>query len=173
MFGFIPGELIALITLPGVVLHEIAHRLACDILKVPVYAVKYFSISSQRSGYVVHHETNNFYKSFLIGFAPLIVNSTLCILLTLPKSFALHTLGYSSLQSCESIAWLIGITFGANAFPSNKDLKNILSTANGIQYVLVSPLIFFVTIGNFLSFLWFDFIYALGISLLLPWILLR
>ena len=38
----IPGPIIALLTFPGVIVHEFAHKLFCDIFNVPVYYVNYF-----------------------------------------------------------------------------------------------------------------------------------
>ena len=34
----IPGFLVALVTFPGIICHEIAHKFFCDIAGVPVYA---------------------------------------------------------------------------------------------------------------------------------------
>ena len=84
MFVFIPGALIALVTFPGIIVHEIAHRFFCDVHNIPVYAVSYFSPLSKRAGCVIYQETDNVFHRFLIAIGPLIINSLFCMLLAFP-----------------------------------------------------------------------------------------
>src|SRR5579872_135010 len=125
MIFFIPGELIALITFPGVIIHEIAHRFFCDFNKVPVYGIQYFIPLSENAGCVIHERTSKLSHAFFIASGPLIVNSIVCMLLTFPymtpyylgTDFLVNTsfrasIGYSLL------VW-IGMSAGFNAIPSN------------------------------------------------------
>jgi hypothetical protein len=79
----IPGEFIALLTFPGVIIHEMAHMLFCRLSKVAVLDVCYFRFGNP-AGYVMHEEPPNFGSAFLISVGPFIVNSLLCILICFP-----------------------------------------------------------------------------------------
>jgi hypothetical protein len=169
---FIPGELIALLTFPGVVMHEIAHRFMCDILRVPVYSIKYFSIGNTRAGYVYHHKTDNIYHDLLIGLAPLFINSFFCMLFTLPYSASLNITGDGISNYSNQFLWWIGISMGANAFPSNQDVSNVLSNAqkSNVSYG-IHLLCDIIKLLNWLRFIWMDFIYAFAISYILPYLI--
>jgi hypothetical protein len=132
MIIIIPGWFISLVTFPGVVIHEIAHRLFCDLTNTPVYHVTYFTIfDGERAGCVVHLRPTRVRHSFLIALAPLIINSLVCMILTI------HT-GTNLLMSWTSccynpphmvitkflIFW-VGISAGLHAIPSNTDLDSI------------------------------------------------
>ena len=123
----IPGEIIALLTFPGVIMHEISHRLMCDIFKIPVYEVNYFNMGSKTVGYVKHHPTNNLAHTLWVGLAPLFFNSILCMLFTFPFNAALYITGESIPTFFNTLLWWVGISLGANAFPSNQDIANALS----------------------------------------------
>ena len=113
MFIMIPGEVVAVFTFPGVVMHEVAHRLVCDLLNVPVYDVKYFIIHKDAAGYVYHARTS-LGKNFLIAIAPLFVNTIFCMLFTFPlaaKNFIhcrIHPSSGDPLSPCSSFTpWII------------------------------------------------------------------
>ncbi len=163
---FIPGELIALLTFPGVILHEIAHRFMCDILKVKVYDVKYFAIGSTRAGHVYHHKTDNSYHDFLIGFAPLFINSFFCIIFTFPYTSTVVIANEGTFDYASIFLYWVGISMGACAFPSNQDIENVLASPKnkGMLCDIMKCL-------NRLSFFWVDFIYAATISFILPFLI--
>ena len=167
----IPGELIALITFPGVIMHEIAHKFMCDILRVPVYDVNYFSINSARAGYVCHHETQNITYDLLIGLAPLFINSFFCMLFTLPYAASMNITGDGISHYPSMFLWWIGLSIGANAFPSDQDVQNVLSTKGRRKDApwIVHITCDFVKLLNLLRFVWIDFIYAIIISSILPY----
>lgn len=158
---FIPGQLISLITFPGVVVHEWAHKKFCEWFGVKVHEVKYFRFWQKTAGYVTHEEPSTFKQTFWISVGPLIVNSLGCIILsaiasqTLPESF----LNYL-------ILWL-ALSIGAHSFPSDHDAKNILERSKShiknegsITHYLSYPFFILIWIANKLSFFWFDFVYA-------------
>lgn len=172
----IPAEIVALITLPGVILHEIAHRLFCDINDVDVYEIKYFNFLSRKAGHVVHAGTPNFGHALLISIAPLIVNTLVCMLLTFPYGIKV-LLGTDFVQTPSIInhylqlfiLW-IGYSVGFNAIPSNQDMANLLEVVpEGPASALLSLFIDIVAlfnvdlIGGLLQGL-----YAYAISLVLP-----
>lgn len=87
----IPGWLISILTFPGVIAHEIGHRLFADWAKVPVYKVCYFRVGNP-AGYVIHGPVNSLRASFLISVGPLIVNTLLCALITFSAVFPMYIL---------------------------------------------------------------------------------
>lgn len=52
---FIPGELISILTFPGIIVHEFAHMLFCRIRKVAVFDACYFRVGNP-AGFVIKHE---------------------------------------------------------------------------------------------------------------------
>ncbi len=168
--AYIPGELIALATFPGVIMHEIAHKFMCDIFGVPVYHVAYFNIASQNAGHVIHGKIDSIIKNLLIGLAPLFFNTLLCIIFTLPYSASLHIAGDAiSYSFIYQLLWWVGISMGANAFPSNQDVENVSEIAsNNIIIYFIKGI---VRLLNFLSRIWIDIAYAYGISLILPYLI--
>lgn len=132
MFIWIPPQVMCILTSPGIVVHEIAHQLFCDLFNVKVIKVCYLNFGSETGGYVVHERTHTFHISLLIGIAPLIVNSLLCMLLTFPQSVSMfYTLGNRFNYASSSGYYLatitlyaLGLIIGMSAFPSDKDLQN-------------------------------------------------
>jgi len=176
MIIIIPGELISLLTFPGVVLHEIAHRFFCDINDVPVYEIRYFRLLSRRAGHVIHADTPSLGAGLAIAFAPLIINSLVCMLLTIPLGYAAFLgTGFALKLSMGQILLLwLGYSIGFNAIPSNQDVHGLQSLAKSfLSEVLVFSLQSIVYVFNlpFVGF-WLQIGYALLLSVLLPKLLL-
>ncbi|HLO84629.1 MAG TPA: hypothetical protein VK203_06395 [Nostocaceae cyanobacterium] len=176
---FIPGWLISLATFPGVVVHEAAHKFFCDLAKVPVYEVCYFRIGNP-AGYVEHGKVRNLKDALLIAVGPLIINTILCAVLTYPvvlSEFLTKDADTNPLITFLLI-W-VGYSIGMHAFPSNEDIKNFLNvfkeikkgTAENILYFFCQILALLFRIANLLRIVWFDFIYALIVSMALPLLL--
>jgi hypothetical protein len=135
---FVNGWTLTLVTFPGVVLHEIAHRFFCDIYKVPVFHVSYYDpFSTEAAGCVLHEVTKRFRHAFFISIAPLIVNSIICIMLTFP--YGIESLTESSNVFSRSpvisyfyifIFW-VGFSTGLHAIPSRTDIENFLNVPRG------------------------------------------
>jgi hypothetical protein len=175
MIGFIPGYLLSLFTFPGVIMHEISHRLMCDVFKVPVYHVRYFIPFSQQAGVVYHERIHNIKHHLCVAAAPLVINTILCMIFTLPMGASQYIIGYSSSDIGISISnyeafyyflWWIGISMGANAFPSNHDMEAVLAAAPDSYGIGMFTSM--IQIANFLRIIWISFFYAYGISLILP-----
>ncbi len=66
---FIPGQLISIITFPGVIVHEYAHQLFCKITKTVVLDVCYFRVGNP-AGYVVHENPRKLSSHLLIDIGP-------------------------------------------------------------------------------------------------------
>jgi hypothetical protein len=168
---FIPGEIIAIITFPGIVVHEFAHMLFCKIRKVAVFDACYFRVGNP-AGYVVHESTGNFTTTFLVSMGPFFVNTLLCLLICLPaympvKFFNLdHPLSYF-------LIWL-GVSIGMHAIPSNQDATIIFEQAKvnarkgNILAIVSFPIVGLIYLFNVLRFVWADLIYGIAIGIGIP-----
>lgn len=157
----IPGQLIALLTFPGVIIHELAHKKFCDWFNVPVIKVVYFSFLKNPAGYVIHEQPKTYKQIFWISIGPLIVNSILTIVLGIIAS-GLPSDSWSYIL----VIWL-ALSLGMNSFPSDQDMNHISSASKlalkkggSIFHYLAFPFVLIVWVANKLSFFWFDAIYA-------------
>ncbi len=174
---FIPGFLINLATFPGVIVHEIAHQLFCDLAKVPVKKVVYYQVASPY-GYVEHDETPDLKSSFLITVGPFLVATFLCAVLTFPLTGMLSLKDYGATVSSwvpPTCFWL-GISIGMHAFPGQAELDRFrkqIDTKGGFVplYLLSSAVRMFFVLARFGRFFWFDAIYAGLVALIAPMVL--
>ncbi len=172
----IPGFLIALVTFPGVIVHEAAHLFFCKLRRVAVFDVCYFRLGNP-SGYVIHEEPQSFTSSFLIAVGPFIINSLLCVLFCFPALVPVRTFGQGD-PICYFLIWL-GISIGMHAFPSTQDAKVLWRQAkkaagNFNPLALISfPLVILIYIANLLRIFWFDSLYGIGLGFVLPELLLN
>jgi hypothetical protein len=172
----IPGELIALVTFPGVIIHEMAHMLFCRLSKVAVLDVCYFRFGNP-AGYVVHEEPRNFGAAFLISVGPFIVNSLLCIVLCFPAFVPVRIFDRADPVS-YFLLWL-GLSIGMHAFPSTQDAKVLWKQASiaakrlNPLAILSFPLVVIIYVANSGSFFWLDLIYGAAIGLGLPELVLK
>lgn len=157
--------------------HEIAHRFFCDLAKVPVHEVSYFRLGNP-AGYVVHSKVSGLKKSLLISIGPLFVNTTLCSLLTFAAVYPLYTLRIQEGSGIFVFLMWVGVSIGMHAFPSNEDIQNFLlevkeAKEGGLLHLVAQVFAIIVRLSNVLRVLWFDLIYAVFISMLLPLFLLN
>jgi hypothetical protein len=175
--GFIAGFLIGLITFPGVIIHEIAHRFFCDLTGTPVYEVRYFEPFEDPAGYVIHGEATSLRAAFFISMGPLIVNTLVCMVFCLPYAMASH-LGADPTSSATLLGW-VGLSAGVHAFPSNQDAssfsEHVQRNNSDWLYYALWPFRILIFLANLLRIVWFDAIYAVAVASLLPslfaWIL--
>lgn len=168
----IPGQIISLLTFPGVIAHEIGHRFFADRAGVLVYKVCYFRFGNP-AGYVVHGPANGIKKSFLISVGPLIVNTLLCALISFSAMFPLFILKVENFNPVFVFLMWVGFSIGMHAFPSNEDMKNFVNEVKIAKHggiLLLSARLFagLLWLANALRFFWFDAIYAVGVAMLLP-----
>lgn len=164
----VPGALIALATFPGVVTHEYAHERACRKRGLRVREVCYFQLSSP-NGYVKHEQPNRYDDAFWVSLAPFTVNTLLSVafavvtgvLLWLTDATGIDLLGYAMVAPgwlAVSIAW--------HAVPSKDDARNVYHHAkrewrSSWFARLGFPVVAVLYVWHYLSYLWFDAIYAL------------
>ena len=148
----IPGWLISVLTFPGIILHELAHKKFCDLFDVKVLKVQYFTIGG--GGYVIHERTENYKAIFWISIGPLIINSLACLLFGM-----ITALFYESAGLFFYLFGWLSISFGAHSFPSNQDMKNVLSesrrelkSGGHFLHYLSYPFVALIYIANLLRF---------------------
>lgn len=171
----IPGQLVALATFPGVILHEVAHMWFCKLRNVAVLDVCFFRFGNP-AGYVAHEEIENFNTAFLVSVGPFIVNSLLCMFICFPAFLPVYRFGVKSFPS-YLLLWL-GISIGMHAFPSMGDgyalyqhAKKAASAGN-ILAILSFPLVIVIYLANIGRVFWLDCLYGVAIGLGLPALLL-
>ena len=160
---FIPGQLISLLTFPGVIAHEWAHKLYCNWTGVLVHKVVYFQFANP-AGYVLHSEPKKYSQVFWISVGPLVINSFLTIFISwLASQTVVDSIFYYILL------WL-AVSIGMHAFPSDQDAvhifeksKYIIKDGGSILHYLAYIFYGLIWIANKLRFFWFDFFYALAL----------
>ncbi|QLK27728.2 metalloprotease family protein [Natrinema zhouii] len=171
--------LFRLFTVPGVVVHEFAHKQACDLVGVPVLEVAYFRFGDP-PGYVQHVTPDRYRASFVVSVAPFLVNTIVAFAAFLGLATLVSTTGDIRAASSETIAaaavlgWL-GLSIGMHAFPSRGD-ANVLWNRSRTEWrgsprvLLGVPIVVVIYIANLLSWLWADVLYAIGLFVLAAWI---
>lgn len=176
VIGNLLNKLCILITAPGIVVHEMAHRFVCDLTHIPVYAVDYLAPFSQTNGSVLYKYTQNLRKTFFINSAPLFINSILAMLLSLPFVVSYSYMGTFNTASLVvqisyvMLAWL-GFSIGFHASPSNQDIYNIVSVLKKPRKhvpLYISSTVNILRIIAFLRLIGFDLLYAWALTQLLP-----
>lgn len=171
----IPGFLVAIVTFPGVIVHEAAHMLFCKLRGVAVLDVCFFRFGNP-CGYVIHEEIEDFGTAFFVSVGPFIINSLLCIVICSPAFVPVRIFGIQNPLS-YFLLWL-GISIGMHAFPSTVDAKGLLhnakkAIASGNMFALVAyPVVLLIYAANISCVFWGDYLYGLAIGLGLPSLLL-
>ena len=162
------GWLIALITFPGIILHEWAHKFFCDRTKIPVYKTCYFRLGNP-AGYVIHGQVDNYGKAFLISTAPFLVNTTIAVILFfIAVIIPLGLIAY--------ILYWLGLSIAMHSFPSSQDADNLWdyskkSWRRNPLVLLSFPVVGLIKLARLLSAIWFDLVYAIALLLLVAFII--
>ncbi|SEH13186.1 Putative zincin peptidase [Natronorubrum sediminis] len=182
-FSYLLWLVLRVFSAPGVVVHEFAHKQACDAAGVPVAEVVYFRLGDP-PGYVRHHHPKRYRTSFLISVAPFLVNTIISLVAFLGFAWLVTTtVDVASVSAAvadlrvappETLAlvglsgWL-GLSVGMQAFPSTGDAKTLWtrSSSEWRQSPLVLlgvPVVVVIYVANLLSWLWADVLYALALG---------
>lgn len=177
---FIPGQLISILTFPGVIIHELAHQIFCKLAKVAVFDVKYFQFKNP-AGYVRHEIPTKAYQSALIGIGPFIVNTIVGGLIACPA--AIPILKFKSQVNAPELMvnyfliWL-GVSIAMHSFPSTGDAASIWSHVKRadtpvIQKIFITPIIGLIYLGAAGSFFWLDLAYGIAVAMAIPNLLIN
>jgi len=159
--------LIALVTFPGIILHEWAHKFFCDRTKVPVYKTCYFRLGNP-AGYVIHGPVDNYGKAFLIATAPFLVNTAVAVILFfIAVIIPLGLITY--------LLYWLGISIAMHSFPSSEDADNLWSYSK--RALRRNPLALFgfpvvglIKLAGILRAIWFDLLYAISLLILVAFL---
>ena len=166
----IPGFLIALVTFPGVIVHEMAHQLFCRWCRVPVFDVCYFRVGNP-AGYVIHENPRKPSQQIWIGVGPFLVNTIVGALVAFPA--AIPMLKFDAGQAIDFLFIWLGISIAMHAFPSTGDAKSIWHGVASREVPLLAkivaiPVVAFIYLGAIGSFFWLDLLYGAAVALALP-----
>jgi hypothetical protein len=173
---FIPGPLIALLTFPGVIVHEAAHLFFCKLFKLQVYDVCFFRFGNP-AGYVLHEKTENFTAIFFVSMGPFVGNTLLCVLFCSAAFLPVWELNVTD-PFAYFFYWL-GLSIGMHAFPSTGDLSNLWEIAPGrakqgnVLAIVSLPLVAILYVLNLARVVWADLGYGLAVGILGPIALFR
>lgn len=166
----IPGFIITWLTFPGVIVHELAHKIFCHLTGTGVIQVCYFRFGNP-SGYVIHDIPSSPWKHILIGFGPLIVNTLLGLgiaLLSLPLRESTE-----SMEILYGVLMWLAISIAMHSFPSVGDAVSIWhgiwkQPSSILTRIIGTPLIAIIFLGAIGSIFWLDLLYGIGVCIGLP-----
>ena len=166
----VPGVLIAALTFPGVIVHEMGHQLFCRLFGVAVLDVCYFRFGNP-AGYVVHEALVTPAQQILIGIGPFILNSVVGALVALPS--AIQVIQFECGSPLDYLLIWLGVSVAMHAFPSTGDAKTLRSAVSGkgvspLVKLIAYPIVGLILIGAVGSVVWLDAIYGVGIALAIP-----
>ncbi|NVN99062.1 MAG: DUF3267 domain-containing protein [Geobacteraceae bacterium] len=167
----IPGVIISLLTFPGIIVHEFAHKFFCQITGTAVHEVCYFRIGNP-AGYVIHEEPETVWKHILIGVGPLIVNSGFGL------GLGLAAYMFKGQATVNGILLWLGVSIGAHSFPSTGDAKSIWGAiwekgAPFMTRIVGTPMVGCIYLGAVGSVFWLDIIYGFVMASIIPDALLK
>ena len=120
------------LTALGVVIHEIAHEIFARQRGLEVHEVEYFTLKSDRLGYVIHEAPRTYVDLFFVSVAPFILNTVVGLAAFISVGLYIDLVGlwsptlYGVLAVLATILFFwIGISATQHAFPSVTDLGNI------------------------------------------------
>ena len=167
---------LTILTFPGVVAHEYAHKRFAERYNMPIEEVSYFQLDDDgKYGYVKHGVSKRFTHNFFIAFAPLLLNSLFAFLSFLTIA-AIHVeSGLPTLRWPPSrlavgtvlIGWF-GVSCALHAIPSDGDADNVLNNVKRQWYnplaILSIPFVLVIKLVNRLNVLGLDIVYAAGVA---------
>lgn len=110
---FIPVQIIAALTFPGVIIHEFAHRMFCRFFGVAIFDVCYFRIGNPAVCVIREHPAKTS-QQIWIGVGPFIVNSILGGIISAPASIQVFQFEVGS--SLDFFLIWLGVAIALPAF---------------------------------------------------------
>jgi hypothetical protein len=173
---FIPGPVIALLTFPGIIVHETGHFFFCRLFRLAVFDVCFFRFGNP-GGYVIHERTDNFKALVFVSMGPFFVNTLLCMVFCTAAFLPVWELKMQD-PLAYFFYWL-GLSIGMHAFPSKDDLSNVWALApvkakhGNVLAVISLPLIAILYVLNYARIVWADLGYGIAVGILGPIALFR
>lgn len=168
---FVPGQVIAALTFPGVIIHEAAHLFFCKMFRLRVFNVCFFRFGNP-AGYVIHEQSDNFTAQFFVSIGPFFVNTVLCVVFCTAAFLPVWELRVSD-PLAYFFYWL-GLSIGMHAFPSTTDLSHLwkaaptLAKKGNLLAILSLPLCAILVVLNYGRVIWADLGYGIAVGVLGP-----
>lgn len=167
---FIRGIALALLTFPGVIVHELAHQLFCRWYKVPVFNVVYFQLKSP-VGYVHHEKPKSRLQMVMISIGPFFINTIVGALIALPAAMPVFALDNAG--PLDYFLIYLGVSIAMHAFPSRGDAANVLEIAKSKETprwlrILSYPIVGMIYLCSLGSMFWLDILYGIGVAVGIP-----
>ena len=168
---FIPGQVIAALTFPGVIVHETAHLFFCKLFGLRVYDVCFLRLGNP-AGYVIHENSESFTALFFVSLGPFFINTLLCMVFCTAAFLPVE-----ELKVVDPLAYFfywLGLSIGMHAFPSTVDLSHLWKVAPALAKrgnplaILSLPLCGILVVLNYGRVIWADLGYGLLIGVLGP-----
>jgi preprotein translocase subunit Sss1 len=169
----VPGYLVALVTFPGVIVHELAHYLFCILTRTAVFEVCYLR-SANPCGYVIHEIPRKASHNLIIGIGPYIVNTLLALIIGIPVSIQIFQ--FNSVNFVDIFLFWVAISVAMHSFPSTTDANGIWKAVMqpGVNFflkVVSVPLVGIIYLGALGSIVMLDIVYGVGLIVYAPRIL--
>jgi hypothetical protein len=169
------GKVIAYLTFPGVIVHELAHATMCKLCGVRIHEICYFQLirgDVGSVGYVLHDRPKHFWQQVLISFAPLAINTLAGAVIAMPSAMAVTAFWEGS--AVDWVLMWLGVSIAMHSFPSTGDAASIWQAiwekeVPWTSKLVAVPLVVVIYAGSLASFLWLDVVYGVVVATLLPW----
>ncbi|MCL4459524.1 MAG: metalloprotease family protein [Chloroflexi bacterium] len=161
----------ALLAAPGVIIHELAHYLFCQLAGAPIHKAVFFRLGNP-AGYVVHGSPRRFRGHFAIVVGPLLINSGLAFILFLILVAMWGGFGATGNPPSGLSLWLsplllwCGLSISLHALPSRADAASLWQMTRhqlhlgNLSAILGYPVAGAIYLANLLKFLRIDWVYA-------------
>lgn len=165
------GQVITILTFPGVVVHEMAHMLLCRLTGTRVLKVRLFRLGNP-AGYVMHERPRGAWKTLLISTGPFFLNTVAGFLIGLSASLLRERATTNGIAVRLLLVWL-AVSVAMHAFPSTGDARAVWGTVRDrscpiLLKLAAVPLAGFIYLGALGSAFWLDLLYALTVAIGLP-----
>jgi hypothetical protein len=165
------GQVITLLTFPGVMVHELAHMVCCLVTGTRVLKVRLFRLGNP-AGYVMHEHPSGAWKTILIGTGPFFVNTLAGFLIAVSASLLRDGGTTTAVAVHVALIWL-AVSVAMHSFPSVGDARGIWGTVRDrtcpiMVKMAAIPIAGFIYLGALGSMFWLDLVYAVGVTIGVP-----
>jgi hypothetical protein len=170
MLSFVLRITLALLSIPGVMAHELGHQVMCWLTGTRVLKVRYFRIGVP-PGYVLHEMPASVWRHLLIAAGPCLVNSVGAFGLGL-LALQGHAWVRDPATTKVLLTWL-ALAVGLHAFPSLEDANAVMSglweaRQGWITRLLATPFAALLYVLAFARWAWLDLAFAVALAWWLP-----
>ncbi len=155
-------SLLTYFTMPGVLVHQWSKIMCCKLTGAAVHEVCWFQLDSP-AGYVVHDDPESPWQQFVIGLAPIFLNTLVAM------GVAALAVPFHRPEGQPSVPFLmlvwVAVAVGAGGFPSLSDAESMWELAWSPEASVLSrlvsvPVVGGVYLGAFLRYFWADVAYG-------------